>query len=551
MLIVCDPINPFGTVQAKDELLAIVRECERRNVLVLNNVTHGTHQTNPASTHVPIASLGAETSIAHVLSATGMSKGYALAALRLGFLAGAPTLLGPVAHTRMEVTGIHIHPFAQQAALAALGDEAYVNETTQVLRRNLQHLRETVRRVGQVALAVEPDYGFCACLDVTGTGVSAQELTVALFRQGVCVIAGDALGEVGATQLVRINYSARDIAKLERFRTVLPLAIRDAQSRRYLPGVRAFYQGQSTSQATRVLMQLERLDASPFVAARAPPPLPKKCNSRRSASDHVGSAASRGKPMKTKIPPSYLTQIQLDYGPLDVLSTFFRQADDAARKYGVHLAFGSFDELLQVNLANQSCWRAIIPTFDPRLSKLTSENAFCLLGYNHAGEVVATQACRLFKWTDTNFFEAAQNLTLFYANPQRDRLPGEVCEITAEAARHARGRVAFSGGGWYRPDYRGKYLSYILPRISRAYAFTRWSTDYTTSMFQDSVLAGGMAERCGYTKIDWKVDMKGSPMGDITFAYVWMEPEELVDDLRNFGRLVDTEVNAGVQNRRA
>jgi hypothetical protein len=255
--------------------------------------------------------------------------------------------------------------------------------------------------------------------------------------------------------------------------------------------------------------------------------------------------------MSTKIPPSYLTQIQLDYGPLDVLSTFFRQADAAAKKYGVHLAFGSFDELLQVNLANQSSWRAIIPTFDPRYSELTPENSFCLLGYNQAGEVVATQACRLFKWTDTSFFEAAENLTLFYARPERDRRPGETCEITAEAARRARGRVAFSGGGWYRPDYRGKTLSYILPRISRAYAFTRWSTDYTTSMFQDSVLAGGMAERCGYTKIDWKVEIKGSPMGNITFIYVWMEPEELINDLRSFGRLVDAEIDAGVRHRRA
>lgn len=551
MLIVCDPINPFGTVQTKEELLAITRECERRNVLVLNNITHGTHQTNAAATHTPIASLGAETSIAHVLSVTGMSKGYALAALRLGFLAGSPALLGPVARTRMEVTGIHIHPFAQHAALAALGDDAYVAETTQILRRNLQHLRATLRSVAEVSLAVEPDYGFCACLDVAGTGVSAQELTVALLRQGVCVIAGDALGEVGATQLIRINYSARDIAKLELFRAALPLAIRDAQSGRYLPGVQAFYQRQSSPQAQRILTQLECLHARPFVAVREPSTLPQDRNSLRSASDRVGSAASRGRPMSTKIPPSYLTQIQLDYGPLDVLTTFFRQADAAAKKHGVHLAFGSFDELLQVNLANQSSWRAIIPTFDPRYSELTPENSFCLLGYNQAGEVVATQACRLFKWTDTSFFEAAENLTLFYARPERDRQPGERCEITAEAARRARGRVAFSGGGWYRPDYRGKNLSYILPRISRAYAFTRWSTDYTTSMFQDSVLAGGMAERCGYTKTDWKVEIKGSPMGNITFVYVWMEPEELIDDLRNFGRLVDAEIDRGIRHRRA
>ena len=70
-------------------------------------------------------------------------------------------------------------------------------------------------------------------------------------------------------------------------------------------------------------------------------------------------------------------------------------------------------------------------------------------------------------------------------------------------------------------------------------------------MFQDSVLVGGIAERCGYTRIDWKVHVKGSPMGNIKFAFVWMEPDELVDDLRNFGRLIDTEINRRVGNRYA
>ena len=40
-------------------------------------------------------------------------------------------------------------------------------------------------------------------------------------------------------------------------------------------------------------------------------------------------------------------------------------------------------------------------------------------------------------------------------------------------------------------------------------------------------------------------------MGNITFVYVWMEPEELIDDLRNFGRLVDSEIDRGIRHRRA
>ena len=255
--------------------------------------------------------------------------------------------------------------------------------------------------------------------------------------------------------------------------------------------------------------------------------------------------------MSRPLPPAFVSQLKLEYGPLETLGTFFPAAYEAASHYGVHLSFGTFEQLLQVNPDNQASWRAIIPTFDPRCSQLMEHDAFCLLGYNHAGEVVATQACRLFNWRDKSFFEAAEDLTLFYADPARDRLPDETCDITAEVSRSIRGRVAFSGAGWYRPDFRGKFLSLVLPRISRAYAFTRWSTDYTTSMFQDTVLAAGMAERCGYKNIDWHVHVKGSPMGDIKFAFVWMEPDELIDDLRCFGDLIQAEVDRRVRYRRA
>ena len=40
-----------------------------------------------------------------------------------------------------------------------------------------------------------------------------------------------------------------------------------------------------------------------------------------------------------------------------------------------------------------------------------------------------------------------------------------------------------------------------------------------------------MAERCYYKNIDWHVHVKGSPMGDIKFAFVCMGSDEPVDDL--------------------
>ena len=553
MVVVCDPINPLGVAQTKEELVAIAAICERHGILILNNTTHATQRVNPLAQHTAMSALHGECDVDHVISVTGLSKGYALAALRLGFMAGHPGLLRAAAHVRMEITGIHIHPYAQAAARAALADDRYVSDSARILRRNLAHLRRTLDGIGELSFVVEPDYGFCACLDAGETGVSAQELTVALLKQGVCVIAGDAFGEQGAVRYLRLNYSSPNLADFERFREVLPRAIRDARSRRYLPGVEAFYRSQSNPRARTILERLRcpgGRRTAPAAWIQSPAPADDGAMSPVNPNSGDDSTTERKK-MRIDRAPSFVSELQLEYGPLDLLGRFFAAAYSAALEYGVHLAFGTFAQLLDANLANQASWRAIIPTFDPRYSDLDPQSAFCLLGYNAEGEVVATQACRLFTWTDSNFFDAAQNLTLFYAHPERDRKPGETCDITAESARNVRGRVAFSGGGWYRPDFRGKFLSLIMPRISRAYAFSRWSSDYTASMFQDSVLAGGMAERCGYTKIDWHVHVKGSPMGDIKFAFVWMEPDELIQDLAGFDALMAAQVHRRVRHRGA
>jgi hypothetical protein len=90
----------------------------------------------------------------------------------------------------------------------------------------------------------------------------------------------------------------------------------------------------------------------------------------------------------------------------------------------------------------------------------------------------------------------------------------------------------FSGAGWYRRDYRGKGLATILPRISRAYAFTRWNTDFTISMMGDAVISGGMADRTGYTKKELSsVDLVASPLGTMRCGLVWMPSQEMLADL--------------------
>lgn len=243
-----------------------------------------------------------------------------------------------------------------------------------------------------------------------------------------------------------------------------------------------------------------------------------------------------------------LSEITLEYGPRELLGQFFLRAEAAARVRGVHLSFAPLSELVETNRRHRESWRPLIPVFDPAHG-IAPGASFGIVGRNSAGDIVATQAARLYAWGGTSFQEEAESLRLFYQNPGRSKGPTEEIHVSAAGAPHVTGQVVFSGGGWYRPDYRKRWLSGILPRISRAYAFTRWSSDFTVSIMADGVIKGGMAERCGYTNVDWFVDLKDTPVGTVRCALVWMQAKQLVEDLEAFLERFDAEIDRVVYDR--
>jgi hypothetical protein len=224
--------------------------------------------------------------------------------------------------------------------------------------------------------------------------------------------------------------------------------------------------------------------------------------------------------------------LEISHGPPGLLGRFFLWADNAVRNRGVTLHFTTFDELAAVNKANSDTWRPLFPIFDPVIGGANPQTGFAIIGRNANGEVVAAQGARIYDWSGTTLYDEAVSLRMLYQDADAARARGDKCAITAPSSKTISGRVAFSGAGWYRPDFRGKDLGTLLPRISRAYAFTRCETDYTISIMAAGVVAGGFADRCGYTKIAHDaVDALVTPMGVLRGALVWMETAELLSDI--------------------
>ena len=256
------------------------------------------------------------------------------------------------------------------------------------------------------------------------------------------------------------------------------------------------------------------------------------------------------KSVETNVAP-LLSQLTTDYGPTDLLGRFFQCADTAARARGVTLSFASLAELITVNEQNRDSWPPLFPTYDIRHNTIAPEEAFCILGRDRHGKVVAAHAGRLFNLTCRSFHDLAQSLQPMYEHPDASKRPGETCEVTARAARSIKGRVVFSGAAWYHPDYRGKQLSTIVPILSRAYALTHWNVDYLVAMMSEGVVSGGMTLRTGYTNIDWDIRVTNSPMGDVRFAFMWMQPPQLLEDVAKFVARFDSERRDRLVQRRA
>ena len=189
-----------------------------------------------------------------------------------------------------------------------------------------------------------------------------------------------------------------------------------------------------------------------------------------------------------------LSEIEVSHGPAEMLGRFFLKAVSAANARGVRLRFGTFDELSEVNRQNAKVWRPLVPTFDSQTSYLVPENAFCLLGEDLKGDVVASSAAKIFDWTSSNLNAEASSLRIFYADPTAALARNEQCRMSTPSAATISGHVLHTGAVWYRPDYRGRGLVAIMPRFARAYAAAKWTFDTVVSL-QPQIRVRGSGSR--------------------------------------------------------
>jgi aspartate/methionine/tyrosine aminotransferase len=251
---VVDPLNPYGTVQTRDELTALAELADRHGLLLVHDVTHAPLAIDPVGPR--FASLPALALTDNAVAAMSVSHCYGMAGARIGFLGGPPGFVRGCLQLKAALTRLNTNLISQHGALAALTDESYLAGAARTVAGNLAHLEETLENVPGVHLAVRPRRGLACAVDVSGIGASAQELMVALFARRVAVYPGDGLGDTGAASTIRINLSRPDAWAMEHLRGVLGEAVAEAASGRWRDEVVSLLERKGTGRAARLARQI-------------------------------------------------------------------------------------------------------------------------------------------------------------------------------------------------------------------------------------------------------------------------------------------------------
>jgi GNAT superfamily N-acetyltransferase len=226
-------------------------------------------------------------------------------------------------------------------------------------------------------------------------------------------------------------------------------------------------------------------------------------------------------------PESLIDQITLVHGPRELLKRYFLIVDEALRARGVTARLRTdFERLVEINHQHRDSWPAFIPMFDPAHNSLRIDDSFWIEGVDETGCPVVTHAARLYDWDDTTLEAELTSLRAFFRAPEPHVANGDFIRVIAPAAQSIRGRVMGGGAVWVRPDHRGKGLATLLPKVSRAYALTRWNIVGNWAVMEPRIRDEGLAARHGFNEEEMIIFQLKAWREHLPMLLVWMTREE-------------------------
>ena len=194
VLVLNSPGNPTGRVMDRSELGAIVALMHRHPQLCVMSDEIYEYLLAEGQTHCSFASLDASLAD-RCFTVNGFAKGWAMTGWRLGYLAGAESVIRAATALQSQSTS-NVCSFAQRGALAALqGSRQCVETMAASYNQRRRLLSEGLRSINGITLS-DPQGAFYAFPQLpNGSGDSVDFCRRALEEQGLALVPGVAFGD--------------------------------------------------------------------------------------------------------------------------------------------------------------------------------------------------------------------------------------------------------------------------------------------------------------------------------------------------------------------
>jgi histidinol-phosphate aminotransferase len=178
MIFIANPNNPTGTAVRPRALLDFMKRVPEGCLVVLDEA----YREYMEDAFQP-ASVAWSRRFPNLVLARTFSKAYGLAGLRVGYLIAHPQITDVLHRVRDP---FNVNRLAQTAALAALGDHAYLRRTVQSVLRERSRVSRRLSQSGCEVAASQANFIFFRCPEPGKLG-PGKDLPVYLLQQGVIV----------------------------------------------------------------------------------------------------------------------------------------------------------------------------------------------------------------------------------------------------------------------------------------------------------------------------------------------------------------------------
>ena len=210
MIILNSPVNPTGAVYTKDEIVAIAKILEDKNIYILSDEIYSKLIYN-GQEHFSIASVS-EKLKEKTIVVNGVSKAYAMTGWRIGWLAANEQIAKAIDSFQSHSTS-NASTISQYATIAALdGDNSEMQQMIETFNARRIFMLEKLAKIKDIQ-AIAADGAFYIMVNIAKVyGKSFNGIAInnsidfanALLDAGVAVIPAVAFG---ADECIRLSYA--------------------------------------------------------------------------------------------------------------------------------------------------------------------------------------------------------------------------------------------------------------------------------------------------------------------------------------------------------